>query len=151
MCQTDIFKSEVSETASSTHIRHGYHHTTIYFNIVTSPALPTSPRSRMSIQTPVWFITGASSGFGKSIALEALSRGHKVIASARSASRISDLLEKGATTVSLDVTSPLSEIETIAKAAYEQYGYINHLVNAAGYVLVGAVEETRYATHAISL
>lgn len=96
----------------------------------------------MSSQTPVWFITAASSGFGKHLALEALSRGHKVIASARSTSRIADLKEKGAVTVALDVTAPQADIEKVAKEANDQYGYINHLVNAAGYVLVGAVEET---------
>ncbi|CAN9251733.1 unnamed protein product [Alternaria alternata] len=96
----------------------------------------------MSSQTPVWFITAASSGFGKYIALEALSRGHKVIASARSTSRLHDLQEKGAVTVALDVTAPQAEIEKIAQEANAQYGCINHLVNAAGYILVGAVEET---------
>lgn len=96
----------------------------------------------MTSEPPVWFITAASSGFGKYIALEALSRGHRVIASARSTSRITDLKEKGATTVTLDVTASQAEIEKVAKAANDQYGYINHLVNAAGYILVGAVEET---------
>ncbi|KAH6625698.1 hypothetical protein C7974DRAFT_205779 [Boeremia exigua] len=96
----------------------------------------------MASQTPVWFITAASSGFGKFIALEALSRGHRVIASARSTSRIADLKEKGAVTVTLDVTAPQAEIEKVAKAANETYGYLTHLVNAAGYILVGAVEET---------
>jgi NADP-dependent 3-hydroxy acid dehydrogenase YdfG len=96
----------------------------------------------MDTQTPVWFITAASSGFGKYVALEALSRGHKVIASARSTSRISDLAEKGAETIALDVTWPLAEIAKVASTANEKYGYINHLVNAAGYVLAGAAEET---------
>jgi NADP-dependent 3-hydroxy acid dehydrogenase YdfG len=96
----------------------------------------------MSSQTPVWFITAASSGFGKYMALEALSRGHKVIASARSTSRIADLKERGAVTVILDVTASQRDIEEVAKVANDQYGYINHLVNAAGYILVGAIEET---------
>ncbi|KAH8704597.1 hypothetical protein GQ44DRAFT_512029 [Phaeosphaeriaceae sp. PMI808] len=96
----------------------------------------------MATKAPVWFITAASSGFGKFIALEALSRGHKVIASARSTSRIADLKEAGAETIALDVTSPLSDIQAVAKQANEKYGYINHLVNAAGYLLMGAVEET---------
>ncbi|KAF1927392.1 NAD(P)-binding protein [Didymella exigua CBS 183.55] len=96
----------------------------------------------MSSQPPVWFITAASSGFGKYIALEALSRGHKVIASARITSHIADLKENGAVTVTLDVTAPQAGIERVAKEANEQYGYINHLVNAAGYILVGAIEET---------
>ncbi|KAH7408679.1 hypothetical protein DE146DRAFT_385749 [Phaeosphaeria sp. MPI-PUGE-AT-0046c] len=96
----------------------------------------------MSSQTPVWFITAASSGFGHTIALEALSRGHHVIASARSTSRISDLASAGATTLALDVTAPLSDITSVAKSANNVHGYITHLVNAAGYILVGAVEET---------
>lgn len=96
----------------------------------------------MTSQTPVWFITAASSGFGKYIALEALSRGHKVIASARSTSRIADLKDKGAVTVALDVTAPQADIEEVAKAANQTHGYLTHLVNAAGYILVGAVEET---------
>ncbi|KAF2277712.1 NAD(P)-binding protein [Westerdykella ornata] len=96
----------------------------------------------MSAQTPVWFIAAASSGFGKYIALEALKRGHRVIASARSTSRISDLADAGAVTLALDVTWPQEQIEKVAKEANDKYGYINHLVNAAGYILVGAVEET---------
>lgn len=76
------------------------------------------------------------------MALEALSRGHRVIASARNTSRIADLKEKGAVTVTLDVTAPQADIEKVAKAANDEYGYINHLVNAAGYILVGAIEET---------
>ncbi|PSN73838.1 NAD(P)-binding protein [Corynespora cassiicola Philippines] len=96
----------------------------------------------MTAQTPVWFITAASSGFGKYMALEALSRGHKVIATARSESRIADLKSAGADTIALDVTWPLPEIEKVAAKANAKYGYITHLVNAAGYILVGAVEET---------
>lgn len=96
----------------------------------------------MSADTPVWFITAASSGFGKHMALEALSRGHRVIASARSVSRIADLKEAGAETLVLDVCAPLPEIAKVAKEANDKYGYINYLVNAAGYILVGAVEET---------
>ncbi|KAH6877679.1 hypothetical protein BKA58DRAFT_80291 [Alternaria rosae] len=96
----------------------------------------------MNVPTPVWFITAASSGFGKCIALEALARGHRVIASARSLSRIAELKEAGADTVVLDVTSPLEELERVAKEANDTYGYITHLANVAGYVLVGAVEET---------
>ena len=96
----------------------------------------------MADQTPVWFITAASSGFGKAIAHEALSRGHKVIATARSTSRIQDLHSAGAHTMTLDVTSPLPTIQAVAKEAHAKYGSITHLVNAAGYILVGAVEET---------
>ncbi|KAF2449048.1 hypothetical protein P171DRAFT_428995 [Karstenula rhodostoma CBS 690.94] len=37
----------------------------------------------MTTQTPVWFITATSSGFGYYTALEALASGHHVIASGR--------------------------------------------------------------------
>jgi NADP-dependent 3-hydroxy acid dehydrogenase YdfG len=96
----------------------------------------------MSNPTPVWFITAASSGFGKYMALEALSRGHRVIASGRSLNRLQEVAQAGGHIVELDVTSPLVEIEKIAKEANAKYGYITHVVNAAGYILVGAVEET---------
>ncbi|KAF3044557.1 hypothetical protein E8E11_005580 [Didymella keratinophila] len=77
----------------------------------------------MSSQTLLWFITAASSGFGNT-------------------SRNTDLKKKGAVTVTLNVTAPQEVIEKVAKDANDQYGYINHLVNAAGYILVGAIEET---------
>jgi NADP-dependent 3-hydroxy acid dehydrogenase YdfG len=112
------------------------------YNIKHKPNLQTFPTTMTSPTPPVWFITAASSGFGKYIAFEALNRGHKVIASARSVSRIADLKEAGADVIALDVTSPLPEIEKVAKEANAKYGYITHLVNAAGYILEGAVEET---------
>lgn len=52
----------------------------------------------------VLFITGASSGFGKYIATEALHRGHKVIATARKVSTIEQLHIAGAAVLELDVT-----------------------------------------------
>ncbi|KAF2203501.1 NAD(P)-binding protein [Delitschia confertaspora ATCC 74209] len=92
-------------------------------------------------ESPVWFITACTSGFGKHIALEALSRGHKVIATSRDSSRLSDLAAAGAETMSLDVTWPLERIQKVAKEAIEKYGKVTHLVNSAGYLLEGAVEE----------
>ncbi|TFK17998.1 short chain dehydrogenase [Coprinopsis marcescibilis] len=90
----------------------------------------------------VWLITGTSSGLGKQFALEALGRGDKVIATARGQlSKLNDLKDKGAETLVLDVTSPLEELHKTAAAAVEIYGRIDVLVNNAGYILVGAVEE----------
>ncbi len=42
----------------------------------------------------VWFITGASRGFGRIWAEGALARGDKVVATARSVESLSDLAEK---------------------------------------------------------
>ncbi|KAM0251449.1 hypothetical protein ACHAQJ_008201 [Trichoderma viride] len=91
--------------------------------------------------TPVWFITAASSGFGQAIALSALRRGHTVIATARSTSRIQDLAAAGAHTLAFDVTSPPSTIEGVAKDVFAKHGRIDYLINAAGFILEGSIEE----------
>lgn len=95
----------------------------------------------MSSDSPVWFITGASSGFGREIALSALQRGHRVIATARDVSKISDIKQKGAHTLTVDVSAPFSELADIAASAIQEYHRVDYLVTAAGYILEGAVEE----------
>jgi NADP-dependent 3-hydroxy acid dehydrogenase YdfG len=92
---------------------------------------------------PVWLITGSTSGFGQAIARTALSRGHKVIATARDASKLKALKESGAETLSMDVTADLETLRKIAEDANGKFGRVTHLVNAAGYILEGAVEEAR--------
>lgn len=95
----------------------------------------------MSDITPVWFITAASSGFGRETALQALKRGHTVIATARNPARIQDLADAGAHTIAFDVTASLSDIESVAKSIFAKHGRVDYLINAAGYILEGAVEE----------
>ncbi|PTB68098.1 NAD(P)-binding protein [Trichoderma citrinoviride] len=90
---------------------------------------------------PVWFITAASSGFGRAIALAALRRGHTVVATARNPSRLADLAAAGAHTLAFDVTSPLPAVRDLAAAVFAQHGRVDYLVNAAGYILEGAIEE----------
>lgn len=89
----------------------------------------------------VFLVSAASSGFGKGIALEALKRGHKVIATARNSSKTTDLKDKGAVTLDLDVTQPIDELKAIVDKAQQVFGRIDVLVNAAGYILEGAIEE----------
>lgn len=91
----------------------------------------------------VWLITGCSSGFGHEMTLAALSRGDKVIATARDPKKISNLAEAGADTLLLDVTSGDTALAAVAEAAYKIHGRIDILVNNAGYLLQGAVEECR--------
>lgn len=95
----------------------------------------------MTSPTPVWFITAASSGFGHEIALIALQRGHIVIATARDPHRIQDLATAGAHVLAFDVTAPLEDLEAIAKAIFAKHGRVDYLINAAGFILEGAVEE----------
>ncbi|GJN70065.1 hypothetical protein PLICBS_004117 [Purpureocillium lilacinum] len=95
----------------------------------------------MASPTPVWFITGASSGFGHEIALSALRRGHVVVATARNPDKIKDLQDAGADTLAFDVTAAVPEIEAVARLVNSKYLRVDYLVNAAGYMLEAAVEE----------
>jgi NAD(P)-dependent dehydrogenase (short-subunit alcohol dehydrogenase family) len=90
----------------------------------------------------VWLITGASSGFGRAVAEAALSRGDVVVATARDAGRLGDLVaDDRVYAVSLDVTDA-SQRDRAVKQALERFGRIDVLVNNAGRTQVGAVEET---------
>lgn len=92
----------------------------------------------------VWFITGASRGFGLEITREALSRGDSVIATARNPQAVLDALPDGGDrllAVGLDVSAP-EQVSAAVDAAIERFGRIDVLVNNAGRGLVGAVEET---------
>ncbi|WP_437864795.1 oxidoreductase [Sorangium sp. So ce363] len=92
----------------------------------------------------IWFITGASSGFGRAIAEEALRRGDSVVAAARGEGALAGLAAEApgrVEVVKLDVTKP-DDIRRGVAAALARFGRIDVLVNNAGYSLVGAVEET---------
>ncbi|KAK4105632.1 NAD(P)-binding protein [Parathielavia hyrcaniae] len=91
--------------------------------------------------TPVFLITGASSGFGEAIAYEALSRGYHVIATARSTSRLGKLKDAGAAVLDVDVTSDEEKLAAVFSEANAIHGRITHVVNCAGYILEGTVEE----------
>jgi NAD(P)-dependent dehydrogenase (short-subunit alcohol dehydrogenase family) len=91
-----------------------------------------------------WFVTGASSRFGHSFALYALSKGHNVVATARDVSRLQSLSARAPDRVlaqALDVVRP-GDAEAAIAAAVARFGRIDVLINNAGYGLVGAVEET---------
>jgi NAD(P)-dependent dehydrogenase (short-subunit alcohol dehydrogenase family) len=96
--------------------------------------------------TPVFLITAASSGFGEAIAHEALSRGHHVIATARNKAKLDALQAAGAAVLDLDVTSDEATLAAIFQEASAIHGRITHVVNCAGYLLEGAVEEGRWVS-----
>ncbi|MFT3769772.1 MAG: oxidoreductase [Minicystis sp.] len=95
-------------------------------------------------KSKVWFVTGASSGFGRAIVEEAIARGDRVVATARAPEALADLVARAPDRVlaaRLDVTKN-AEIRAAVAAAVERFGRIDVLVNNAGYSMVGAVEET---------
>ena len=91
-----------------------------------------------------WFITGASSGFGRAFAEHALARGHNVVATARQTEalrEIAAIAPERLLAVALDVTRP-EQAKAAVDAAVGRFGRIDVLVNNAGYGVVGAFEET---------
>jgi NAD(P)-dependent dehydrogenase (short-subunit alcohol dehydrogenase family) len=90
-----------------------------------------------------WFITGASTGFGRFLAEEVLKAGGNVIATARNPEHVADLelrYPDKAKALKLDVTSQ-AQVESAVGLAIAHFGQIDVLVNNAGYGVAGAIEE----------
>lgn len=93
--------------------------------------------------TPVWFITGCSTGFGRELARLVLERGWRVAATARRPDALKDLVaghDGRGLAVALDVTDQV-QVEGAVRAAEQAFGRIDVLVNNAGYGYLSAVEE----------
>jgi NAD(P)-dependent dehydrogenase (short-subunit alcohol dehydrogenase family) len=91
----------------------------------------------------VWFITGASKGFGREWAEAALERGDSVAATARRIETLDDLVETYGDRIlplQLDVTDRSADIAAVRKAA-ETFGRLDVVVNNAGYGHFGMIEE----------
>jgi NADP-dependent 3-hydroxy acid dehydrogenase YdfG len=91
----------------------------------------------------VWFITGASRGFGRIWAEGALARGDQVVATARSIASLAELSERYGDAVlplALDVTDR-QQIEIVVPRAHAHFGRLDVVINNAGCALLGAIEE----------
>ncbi|KAJ6546855.1 hypothetical protein B0H19DRAFT_1032175 [Mycena capillaripes] len=95
--------------------------------------------------SPVFLITGCSSGFGRELALAALQSGFRVIATARRMDTLASLEKQGAKVLTLDITSSEAELAQFASKAVAIYGQIDYLVNNAGFLQAGAIEENSSA------
>jgi NAD(P)-dependent dehydrogenase (short-subunit alcohol dehydrogenase family) len=91
----------------------------------------------------VWFITGASRGFGREWTVAALERGDRVAATARDTSTLDDLVEKygdALLPLQLDVTDRSADIAAVDQA-HGHFGRLDIVINNAGYGHFGMVEE----------
>ncbi|MEV6367158.1 SDR family NAD(P)-dependent oxidoreductase [Micromonospora musae] len=90
-----------------------------------------------------WFLTGASRGFGAHWAEAILERGDDLAATARNAETLKPLTDRYGDRVhalQLDVTDRAA-VDAAVDEAEQRFGGIDVLVNNAGHMLMGAVEE----------
>lgn len=91
----------------------------------------------------IWFITGASRGFGRLWAEAALERGDKVVATARNIEALAPLAEAHGAAVlplRLDVNDREAALAAVAEAK-AHFGRIDVVINNAGFGVAGMVEE----------
>ena len=96
-----------------------------------------------SDSTPVWFITGCSTGFGLDLARLIVARGWRAVVTARDQARVADIangVEDRVLALSLDVTDA-AQIKDAVAAAESRFGRIDVLVNNAGYGYQASIEE----------
>lgn len=95
----------------------------------------------------VWLITGCSTGFGRSLAIEALAQGYRVAVAARKTGDVQDIVQgypETAIAVQLDVTIPEQRTAAV-QTTLDQFGQIDVLVNNAGIGYFAAIEESEEA------
>ena len=93
-------------------------------------------------QSPVWFITGCSTGFGRDLARLVLDRGWRAVVTARGRDRVADLVEGNPNALALDLdVNDEGQIAAAVAAAHEKFGRIDVLVNNAGYGYQATAEE----------
>ena len=93
--------------------------------------------------SPVWFITGCSSGFGQALAERVLASGGRAVVTARDKTRLAELVGgagEQALALDLDVTDA-GQIAAAVTAAEQRFGRVDILVNNAGYGYMASAEE----------
>ncbi|MDB5979662.1 MAG: Short-chain dehydrogenase/reductase [Pseudomonas sp.] len=95
----------------------------------------------------VWLITGSASGLGRNIAEAVLAAGDRLVATARNAQRLDDLVERYGDqirAVELDVTDSAAAQKAV-QVAVDAFGQLDVLVNNAGYGQLVPFEQTEEA------
>ena len=101
------------------------------------------------MQGRVAIVTGASSGIGRATAALFAQKGGSVIAVARNEKALIDLREgvktkKGSIKIHLADITELSQIERMVSETVQNFGSIDVLVNAAGIIQNGTIENTSH-------
>jgi NAD(P)-dependent dehydrogenase (short-subunit alcohol dehydrogenase family) len=99
------------------------------------------------IQDRVAIVTGATSGIGQATALRMAAEGARVVAVGRNADKLRALAKtiKGGGGVAIGVTADLTkpaEAKRIVARAIKEFGGVDILVNAAGIIAAGTIENT---------
>ena len=93
--------------------------------------------------SPVWFITGCSTGLGRALAQRVLEHGHRAVVTARNSGSLSDIVAGYPDTslaLAIDVNDA-RQVDAALAQTTKRFGNINVLVNNAGYGYLAAVEE----------
>ncbi|GGE96774.1 oxidoreductase [Hymenobacter cavernae] len=97
----------------------------------------------MATTSKVWFITGASTGFGEALASFVLDKGDQVVATFRKLEQAEVFSQKAddrAHGVVADVTNE-QQVKEAIQTAINVFGRIDVVVNNAGYGSMGSIEE----------
>lgn len=91
----------------------------------------------------VWFVTGSSRGLGREFTAAALARGDRVAAAARHVAALDDLVAAYGDAIlplALDVTDQAAVVKSVQQT-HDCFGRLDIVVNNAGHIVHGAVEE----------
>ena len=104
--------------------------------------MTTKTNRSTTTETPVWLITGCSSGFGRELAKQVIALGYCTVATARDPAALDELAGTGEfLPLKLDVTDQ-EQVDSAVTAAEARFGRIDVLVNNAGIGYFGSVEES---------
>jgi short-subunit dehydrogenase len=110
------------------------------------------PRDQQSIAGKTFVITGASSGFGRGVAIQLASHGANVVLAARRTELLNEVAAEASAAggtplvVTTDVSKP-EDIRRLADATIERFGRIDVWINNAGVGAIGRFWEIPVEDH----